>query len=206
MLSKCHSTLIPVSGSQHYLTSSNPFCQIRNVQYRVSGALGAHYVRPDGCLAAPLRTRRRAAVINAPASAFCGRRIAGGQWEQRKLIALAFARRWLKTQTQRLIAVICLVGLIHIAWRNMPRDQLLRSQVSPYIDVHAMTACNAKEALRLAHRCTDTLCPGVDQTDAGYKWLVGARNPVSRIGVLGFAQLFLEASIAGRSLIARDWS
>lgn len=115
-------------------------------------------------------------------------------------MALRFPCRGLKTQTQRSIALIFLVGSIDVVWRDMSRNQFLRSHVSPCIDVDAMTIGDTKEALGLAHHRTDALLPGVDQTDAGYKWLVGARYPVNGIGMLGLKQPFLETTIAGRSL------
>ena len=66
----------------------------------------------------------------------------------------------------------------------MSCTQLAWSQVTPRIDIDAMTIGNADETLHLAHRRACALCLGIDQVDTGCEWRSRTRYTADRVSVL----------------------
>jgi len=86
----------------------------------------------------------------------------------------------------------------------MPRTQLAWRQVSPHIDINAMTTGNAEQTLHPANRSTYPLRFGVDQMDTSHEWCVRTQNTMDCVSVLRLQKSLAETAIVDRSLIARS--
>lgn len=112
---------------------------------------------------------------------------------------------WLEAQARRSIAIVVLVDSIDISRRDMPRAQLLRGQVPPYVDIDAVPVGDTEEALRPAHHRPYAPAGGVDQMDAGHQRHIGIWHSLDGIGASGRAQPSLKTAIANRViLVASD--
>lgn len=74
--------------------------------------------------------------------------------------------RRLEAQSRRFVAVVFFVNFIDIAWRDIARTQLLRSEMAPHIDINTMTIGNTKSTLGGAHHRADALLHRINKVDA----------------------------------------
>ena len=91
----------------------------------------------------------------------------------------------LEAQPQRSVAVVFIIHLIQVVKREVSLFQLLLGEMSPYLGINAVTICDAKKTLCIAHHRTYTLVPRIDQMDARHDGPIGARHPVNIMRVLG---------------------
>lgn len=98
-------------------------------------------------------------------------------------------------QPRWIVAAVFLVEIIHVPWRDMSLDQLLRRETAPRGDVLAVTAFDAKGALDRAHDRTDALLRGIGQVDARRKRLVRAGHATNAVGRPSMLQTLVETAI-----------